>query len=487
MYEKFGAAVIGSGIAGLSACLEASKNPEKSVALLDTFNEKASNSFYAQGGIAAAAGESDSWEKHAADTIKAGAGLCDEKIVELVVRKGIEAVKELQGLGLEFDSGDGKPALGLEGGHSEKRILHIQGDKTGKGITSFLKALASERGNVYFFGNTFLEKILVKWNEFSGLKVLGGEEGLRANSLVMATGGFAGLFEKTTNPETTRGSGIAAAFEAGCHIKDLEFVQFHPTTIKTSAGGNFLVTEAVRGEGGAIVNSDGEKIVDPLFTRDKVSRAIYMEIMRGKKVFLDATMFEAGFFRERFPSVYSALREKNLNPEKDLIPIETAAHYTIGGISIDENARTNVKGIYACGECSRSGLHGANRLASNSLLEGLVFGKIAGKNAAEERGLALQLEEKSGTRTKGKASEFLTPETVLKAAGKILWDNCGVVRNRVLLEKGLMEIRKLEQGFGAGNGSVETASVAKGLLVARKTFEAALARNESVGVHFRES
>src|SRR3989344_384989 len=246
MYEKFDAAVIGSGIAGLSAALEASKNKGKSVALIDSSDERHSNSFYAQGGIAAAVGENDSWEKHAADTIKAGAGLCDEKIVELVTRKGIEAVKELQGLWLEFDSGDGKHALGLEGGHSEKRILHIQGDKTGKGITSFLKTLASERGNIYFFENSFLEKILVKWNEFAGLKILGAEEGLRASSLVMATGGFAGLFEKTTNPETTRGSGIAAAFEAGCQIKDLEFVQFHPTTIKTNTGGNFLVTEAVR-------------------------------------------------------------------------------------------------------------------------------------------------------------------------------------------------------------------------------------------------
>ncbi|VVB99522.1 L-aspartate oxidase [uncultured archaeon] len=481
MPEKFDLIVVGSGIAGLSAALEAAKSKGKSICLIDRFDESHSNSFCAQGGIACAFAKNDSWQKHAQDTLAAGAGLCNNEIVNLVTKKGPEAIKELMDSGLEFDGGNAKPEFGLEGGHSEKRVLHIKGDQTGKEVTKFMARLAKEQGNIQIIGKAFMAGIAAGNNGFIGIEAIGKADAISGNALVIATGGYAACFEKSTNPETTLGSGIAVAEQAGCILGGMEFVQFHPTTLQSAIGSNFLVSEAVRGEGGKIVDGNNRAIVNPLWTRDKVSIAIYEELAAGGKVFLDAREVRADF-AERFPSIYAELLRHKINPETDLIPIEAAAHYTIGGIKTNERAMASIKGIYAAGECSCSGLHGANRLASNSLLEGLVMGKIAGANA---------ISEKSGKQSPTKPNLKISPEKgglsqaiALKQMRQAMWANCGIVRETAKMESGLAKIKMLEKEIEVSE-TIENAVARNALLVSRRTFEAALARKGSVGCHCR--
>ncbi len=483
MPEKFDLIVVGAGIAGLSACLEASKQKGKSIALLDRFDGKRSNSYYAQGGIAAAFGKNDSWKKHADDTIKTGCGLCDEEAVDFITKHGPAAIKELMDLGLEFDGGNEKPDLGLEGGHSEKRVLHIKGDQTGKEITTFMRKIAAERKNIYPFDKSLFTEIILANGKYFGIRMLGQESRFASNALVLATGGYAACWEKTTNPETTLGSGIAIAERAGCGIEGMEFVQFHPTTLRAAVGSNFLVSEAVRGEGGKIVDADGRQVVNPLDTRDKVSIAIYKEIISGGKVFLDAREMERGFFGERFPAVFSELGRQRINPENDLIPIEAAAHYTIGGVKTSIGAAASVRGIYAAGECTCSGLHGANRLASNSLLEALVMGKVAGANAAQENGQRISAGQKPSAEIP--KSEGIPTKTAFEAMKKVMWRCCGVIRDEANLKDGLAGIINMEEKIEISD-EIENAIFRNSLIVCRKTFEAALARKQSVGTHFRK-
>ncbi len=479
MPEKFDLIIAGAGIAGLAAAIEASKQKNKSICVLDRFDSKQSNSYYAQGGIAAAIGKNDSWKSHAKDTLSAGAGLCNENIVNFITKNGPSAIHELQDLGLVFD-GDKKPDLGLEGGHGEKRVLHIKGDQTGKEMTEFMKKIAQEQKNIYFFQNSMLEQIICEKEKYGGIK-LHQKDWLQSNALIVATGGYAACYEKTTNPPTTLGSGIAIAQQAGCELKGMEFVQFHPTTLRSVIGSNFLVSEAVRGEGGKIVDENGRQLINPLDTRDKVSIAIYKEIIGGKKVFLDARDFESGFFRERFPTVFGELIRHKINPEKDLIPIEASAHYTIGGIKTGIEAKTNVIGIYGAGECTNSGLHGANRLASNSLLEGLVMGKVAGANA---------ILVKNSTRIGGqmdmrpKARRGISTKIAFDAMKKVMWRCCGIVRDEANLKDGLAGIKNLEENIEITEKS-ENAITRNALIVCRKTIEAALQRKESIGTHYR--
>ncbi|HLC79181.1 MAG TPA: FAD-dependent oxidoreductase [archaeon] len=478
MPERFDIIIVGSGIAGLSAAYEASRSRRSSIALIEKSDSKDSNSYFAQGGIAAAIGKNDSWKKHYEDTIAAGCGLCNEQIVELITKNGPIAIKELQDLGLEFDGGK-NPDLGLEGGHCKNRVLHIKGDQTGKELTSFMRKIVSEKGNVSIIDRTFAQNVSINDNQFYGVFCKGSQTQIAGSSLVVATGGYAAVFEKTTNPQGTLGSGIAIANRAGCELKGMEFIQFHPTTLRADIGGNYLVSEAVRGEGGKIVDENGRAIVNPLDTRDKVSIAIYKQIQSGGKAFLDCRKLEAGFFKERFPSVFKELLKNKINPEKNLIPIETAAHYTIGGIKTDINCLTNVRGIFAAGECANSLMHGANRLASNSLLEGLVMGKIAGRNAtAVAKRTELETipteKEREGTGTK----------IAFEAMKKIMWRCCGVIRDQANLKDGLAGIKNLVQKIEI-NETIESIIARDSLLVCEKTIEAAILRKESIGAHYR--
>jgi len=488
MGEKFDVIVVGSGIAGLSAALAAAKAKSKSVCLIERGSERNSNSYFAQGGIACALSNEDSWKNHALDTMNAGAGLCNRDAVNFITKSGPAAVRELMDLGLGFDGGNERPGMGLEGGHGKSRVLHIKGDQTGREMTLFLKKIAKEQKDIHFLESTMLREILAQKKKYSGIEFLGNDEPMFSRSLVLATGGYAACFEKTTNPATTLGSGISIAQKAGCEISGMEFIQFHPTTLHTLLGGNFLVSEAVRGEGGKVVNGRGKTIVDPLDTRDKVSIAIYRELEGGGKVFLDTRGFDSGFFRERFPTVYSELIENRINPEKDLIPIETAAHYTIGGVKTDLEALTSIKGIYAAGECANCGLHGANRLASNSLLEGLVMGKIAGKNAANYKGQKIMKTDSSmkmdSSQENAAWREGIETEAGLAAMKKTMWKSCGVIRQEKLLTQGLAAITGLEKKTEI-NDSAGSLALQNAFSVCKMTIEAALARKESMGTHYR--
>lgn len=461
MQQNFDLAIVGAGISGFSACIEACKKKDKGIAVIDSSNGSLSNTYHAQGGIACAIGKKDSWKKHANDTIAAGNNLCNKKIVKIITSKGPKAIKELMDLGLNFD-GDKKIELGLEGGHSERRILHINGDQTGKEILMFMKKIATEQRNATFFYNQTLQRIKEKKSKF----LLETQElEISCNALIIATGGYAAYYEKTTNNETMIGKGIEIAYNIGCKITNMEFVQFHPTTFKTHSGKNFLLTEAIRGEGGKIVNEKEKEIINSLITRDKLSIEIQKEIEKGKKVFLDAKQISN--FKERFPLVYKTLIENKINPTTEKIPIEPAAHYTIGGIKTNEKAMTNIKGLYAIGECSCSGFHGANRLASNSLLEGIVMGKIAAQEA---------LKKVRQIKFKPKKQQAKIVSKIPKVVRKIMWNYCGVLREKTKLKEGLKKLKSI----------TKKTKNEKKFFIGRATFEAALKRKNSIGAHFIE-
>ena len=377
--------VVGSGIAGLTAALAASRT--RNVALVTKGVITETNTWYAQGGIAGAVGEADSVELHLADTLVVGQGLCDEEVVRAVVGEAPEALADLQRYGVEFDLGaGGEVALAREGGHSLPRVLH-SGDATGAAIQSALtKALRSAAG-VDVFERRFLVDLLTAGDRCVGALVLDTErarfEVFWAQAVVLATGGAGQAYRVTTNPPIATGDGLAAAWRAGAEVADLEFVQFHPTALDHDAAPRFLLTEALRGEGAYLLDPDGSRFmvgVHPLAElapRDVVSREIerVMAQTGRNNVKLDARHLGEEFLRNRFPTIWQACADAGYDLAHDLVPVAPAAHYIVGGVRVDIDGRTSVPGLYASGEVTASGLHGANRLASNSLLEGLVFSR----------------------------------------------------------------------------------------------------------------
>ena len=377
--------VIGSGIAGLTAALAASRT--RHVALVTKGVITETNTWYAQGGIAGAVGEADSVELHLADTLVVGQGLCDEEVVRAVVGEAPEALADLQRYGVEFDLGEGgEVALAREGGHSLPRVLH-SGDATGAAIQGALtKALRSASG-VDVFEKRFLVDLLTAGDRCVGALVLDTEanrfEVFWAQAVVLATGGAGQAYRVTTNPRIATGDGLAAAWRAGAEVADLEFVQFHPTALDHDAAPRFLLTEALRGEGAYLLDPDGNRFmigVHPLAElapRDVVSRAIETVMARTGRnnVMLDARHLGEEYLKTRFPTIWAACADAGYDLAHDLVPVAPAAHYIVGGVLVDIDGRTSVPGLYASGEVTDSGLHGANRLASNSLLEGLVFSR----------------------------------------------------------------------------------------------------------------
>ncbi len=377
--------VIGSGIAGLVAALEASRS--RTVSLITKSRLTETNTWYAQGGIAGAVGEADSVELHLADTLVVGAGLCDEAVVRAVVGEAPAALAGLQAAGMHFDLEEGgEIALAREGGHSLPRVLH-SGDATGAAVQSALTQAvrASERVNV--FEQRFLIDLLTEGERCVGALVLDEETGEHevfwADAVVLATGGAGQVFRVTTNPLIATGDGLAAAWRAGAEVADLEFVQFHPTALDHEAAPRFLITEALRGEGAYLLDCDERRFmvgVHPLAElapRDVVSREIeqVMQQCGRNNVWLDARHLGEEYLRARFPTIWEACAEAGYDLAHDLLPVAPAAHYMVGGVRVDVDGRTSVPGLYASGEVTASGLHGANRLASNSLLEGLVFSR----------------------------------------------------------------------------------------------------------------
>src|SRR5579859_8163030 len=383
--ETDGALILGAGIAGLFTALKLAPMP--SIVLAGTRPGLSGSSAWAQGGIAASMGEDDSWQSHAQDTRIAGAGLCDPAVVNLVAQEAPARIQDLIGYGAPFDrNGDGSLALGREAAHSLPRIVHVKGDGAGAAISATLAARAGETNCITLLEGFHAVELAMENGRVTGIFArsgLGVDARLilfRARAVILATGGLGALYAVTTNPLESRGEGLGMAARAGAVIADPEFVQFHPTAIDIGRDPAPLATEALRGEGARLVDASGAPFMKryhpdaELAPRDVVARAIHRQIVSGEKVFLDCRDAIGAEFPHHFPTVYAACMSGGIDPVKDLIPVAPAAHYHMGGIASDVQGRSSLPGLWVVGECASTGLHGANRLASNSLLEGLIFG-----------------------------------------------------------------------------------------------------------------
>ncbi len=397
--------VLGSGIAGLSFALKvAQKRPDLSICILTKANKNETNTKYAQGGIAAVMNTlTDTFDAHISDTLESGKGFCDTGVVEMVVNKAPVRLLEMIEWGASFDKKpSGEWDLGLEGGHSQSRILHHK-DKTGYEIERALLKKLEAYKSIYFFTHHFAIDLLVQNESCVGVKYynkkLGMIENLYSGTIYLATGGSGQIFETTTNPVIATGDGVAMAHRAGAEVKDLHFIQFHPTALfLKKENPAFLISEAVRGAGAKLVNKAGARFVfdyhpaGELATRDVVSNAIFSELQKSGEpcVYLDCTHLETEAFIAHFPTIKERCRQAGIDVFSDLIPVTPAAHYQCGGIAVNRNAQTSLKNLYANGECAHTGLHGANRLASNSLLEALVFAHEAAKEVINEKEIGEQ-------------------------------------------------------------------------------------------------
>ncbi len=480
--ETDGALILGAGIAGLFTALKLAPMP--SIVLAGTRPGLSGSSAWAQGGIAAAMGEGDSWQSHARDTVAAGAGLCDPAIVELVTREAPERIHDLIGLGAPFDrKADGSLALGREAAHALPRIVHVRGDGAGAAISATLAARAQENGAITLLEGFHAVELAVENGRVTGLFAragLGPDARLilfRARAVVLATGGLGALYAVTTNPLEARGEGLGMAARAGALIADPEFVQFHPTAIAVGRDPAPLATEALRGEGAVLINSRGERFMTAihkdaeLAPRDVVARGIHRQIVSGQNVFLDCREAIGASFAAHFPTVYGACIVAGIDPAVQPIPVAPAAHYHMGGVASDAHGRSSLPGLWVVGECAATGLHGANRLASNSLLEGLVFGARVADNV---RG---QLAEGPLRGAPPAPPRFASPAPphVLRSA---MSRDVALERNEQGLRAALGVIARLE------NTSQEPA-LRNMTAAAKLVTAAALARTESRGGHWR--
>jgi L-aspartate oxidase len=504
--------IIGSGIAALRAAAELAGAGD--VLILTKAEPLEGNTGYAQGGIAAAVGPGDTPELHAADTIAAGDGLCDEDAVRVLVEEGPRYVRELMAWGARFDRAPGgEPALAIEGAHSARRVLHAH-DATGREIGRVLWARASALPRVATQDQARVVDLVVAEGRAVGVRFLTADETLsvaRADLVLLATGGAGQVYSETTNPHVATGDGVAMAFRAGAAVADLEFVQFHPTALNVPGQPRFLLSEALRGEGARLLNADGEPFMaryDPagdLAPRDRVSRAIVREAARtGKPVFLSLEDLDADFVHERFPLISDACRRAGLDLARDRIPIGPAAHYVMGGVRTDLDGRTSIPGLYAAGEVACTGVHGANRLASNSLLEGLVFGARAGRAMRQESSKPAGTFERSNTGT----FERLNVGTVepsntgtsarvnigtlelCREIQSLMWRDVGPFRDRAGLERALQVLEPAWRALDARSRDGQPLSAAEWrtasiLTVGRLIARAALRREESRGGHYR--
>ena len=472
--------IVGDGIAGLSCALTLSEYGIKPLVV----SRGRGNTYLSQGGIAAPVGENDSPKLHFLDTLKAGKLLNEEEAVRVATFEGERAILKLTSWGVDFDKKDTFFDLTLEAAHSKRRIFKVR-DYTGRAIYEALHQKAKEKEISLLKGE--LVEIYTEGGEVKGvlIKTVRGYTLFWVKALVLAVGGAASLFARNSNIQTIGGDGIGAALRAGALLVDTEFVQFHPTVL---AGTKYLISEAVRGEGALLVNDKGERFVDELAPRDVVARAIYSQLQKGRKVYLDfRPLVERGIdLEERFPQITSLLREEGIDPRREPVPVEPAAHYFIGGIATDIYGRTSVKRLYAVGECACTGLHGANRLASNSLLEGVVFGI----RAAEDIALHLPFwRVKKITLTPNTGNgDIKTPlEGEIKELQTLMWEGCGIVRNGEILKNTLQRLdEKLEKFLSKRLENPEMRKFFDLLLVAKSIVLNALRREESRGCHFRE-
>lgn len=488
--------VIGSGVAGLRAAVELAQRGKVIVVTKDIPTE--SSTEYAQGGVAVALSDEDEVGIHFGDTIKAGDGLCREEAVKVLVEEGPERILELIEWGAEFDKEGTKLAFTIEAAHSRRRILHAHGDSTGKELERVLINKIKSFQTIRRMQFSTAVDLIIEDGRCSGAYVLKDGEIITicAKSTLLATGGAGQVFSRTTNPAVVTGDGIAIAYRAGAVLEDMEFVQFHPTVLFAPAAPQFLLSEAMRGEGAILRNIFKETFMKnyhpdaELAPRDVVSRAIISEMVRtnNSHVYLDLTHRDSEFIKKRFPRIYSTCLRYDLNITKDLIPVSPAAHYMMGGVKTGLNGATSIRGLYAAGEVACTGVHGANRLASNSLLEGLVYGYRAGAAAAQHRAEAQKCGSAEAKRLDAsELSNFRSSELeeVRTSLRRIMWERVGIIRCGESLNTAMESLSRwsniLDMDFNTRRG-LELKNM---LTVAFMITESALARKGSVGAHYR--
>ncbi|MDR3557206.1 MAG: L-aspartate oxidase [Syntrophobacteraceae bacterium] len=519
MKNQFDYLVVGSGIAGLTFALKAAKSG--SVAIVTKKDKLETNTNYAQGGIACVLGQDDSFDLHVRDTLDSGDGLCHPDIVDLVVKTGPERVRELVELGVAFNLATAASSfdLGREGGHSRNRILHAQ-DMTGKAVEKVLIAAAESNPNIAIFENHMVLDLVIQHQSMKAgsvdlyqqdtcrgayvFDIAGGRiRTFEANAVLLCTGGAGKVYLYTSNPDVATGDGLAIAYRAGAKLANLEFVQFHPTCLYHPAAKNFLISEAVRGEGARLIDKRGRAFMEKyhplkdLAFRDIVARAIDTEMKNSGDdcVFLDITHRDAEFLMNRFPNIHRRCLSLGLDITKDPIPVVPAAHYMCGGILTGNSGRTTIENLYAIGECACTGLHGANRLASNSLLEAMVFSHAAAVECAERlpawRNRVLAEVPDCSVKTGGENST--NSEMVMIAHNwdfirRLMWNYVGIVRTDKRLALALTHIHQIKMelmehmpNIALSSDLVELQDLA---LVAELIIRSAVERKESRGLHY---
>jgi L-aspartate oxidase len=489
--------IIGSGIAAISAALAAAE--DSSVLLVTKSELKESNTYYAQGGVAVVLDPTDKPEEHLHDTLVAGAGLCDEDAVRKLVTEGPTRVKELIEWGTPFDQENGHIAFTLEGGHSHHRVVHAEGDATGRAIELCLLQKLRTVPNVTLLENHFAVDLLHKDGVCYGVIVLDVKSSkflkVEAKATVLATGGLGKIYRETTNPDVATGDGMAIAFRAGAALQDMEFVQFHPTTLYLAGAKRHLISEAVRGEGAYLVNAKGERFMvgqherAELAPRDIVARAIHHEMAKSgaTNVFLSLAHLDPEMVKSRFPNMIQMLAQYRLDPMKDRIPVRPACHYMMGGVLTDLQARTNVQRLLAAGEVTSVGVHGANRLASNSLLDGLVFGHEAGVEALKlASGSQPTFPEKRVRPILPRDDLPLDVWDVRNSLRSLMSRAAGLVRDGETMSSALQMLDFWQKYVYAEEfTSVAGLELQNMLACAQLILRSALRREESRGAHFR--
>ncbi len=493
--------VIGSGVAGLRAAIALADAGDVVVLAKSALSEGSTE--YAQGGVAVALSDDDEIVFHEQDTLRAGDMLCDKEAVRILVTEGPKRIEELIQWGASFDTENGKLWFSLEGAHSRRRVIHSHGDSTGAEIERALLAKTKPYKNITFLDHAFTIDLLVHEGTCCGAFILVGQQRFRlvcveAKATVLATGGAGQVYSVTTNPDVATGDGPAIAFRAGAELADMEFVQFHPTALYKKGVPTFLLSEAMRGEGGVLRNATGERFMlrahpqAELAPRDVVSRAIVTEIHESgsDEIYLDLRHLKSGFVRERFPRIYETCLKFGLHADRDLLPIRPAAHYIMGGVRSDKDGKASLPGLFACGEVACTGVHGANRLASNSLLEGIVFGKRAGDSAKDllarsTRAPESLIRDRVHELALGSDISLSKIGEAKKQMQEMMWEDVGIIRDFAGLESARAVLSRL--AF-----LVEIMFPDPAALEARNMFYTAAAirfaaaeRTESRGAHYR--
>lgn len=491
--------VIGSGLAGLSTALTIAEN--QPVILITKKKLTNSNTQLSQGGIAAVWSNDDSCESHIRDTLVAGSGLCDEKAVSILSKDSKSAIERLVKNGVVFDKdNNGNFLLGLEGAHSKPRILHAGGDATGAEIQRAFTTNVLIDNNINIFENTQVIKLITDNLQIEGVVIcnhLGKTETINSRQVVLATGGAGQLFQYTSNPDTATGEGCILAYQAGAELSDLEFFQFHPTTLCLPGAPNFLISEAVRGEGAILRNVKKEAFMETvhplkdLAPRDIVTRAIASEMQEtdAAHVFLDVTMLDADKTRKRFPNIFRTCLDYGIDITKQYTPVTPAAHCMMGGITTDLKGRTTVPGLYACGEAARTGVHGSNRLASNSLLECAIFSLKSGETVIQDQTSVPDkwlnknpMPHLNLSGSKHKPSNL--KDISLNKLQSLMWENAGIIRNEESLTKLITEIGEVPP-YNTAKCNLKSFELHALKLLGKLLAKSALLRKESRGSHYR--